>query len=167
MGAESPSFKAPDLRPTGSEKPEGMTAMGVIDTMGHPEAQEYREQSGYMGRNTVVPIGCHPGSTSPGVSSRVTLVSVRPDWHDTQLVPARGSDIAVAETERVLQDRLRRAYVPASPNECAVSTELCLPRSGAAAPAGDRRRRRRTSIEKLRRATRSSVSRCRELGRAT
>ena len=51
MGAESPSFKAPDLRPTGSEKPEGMTTMGVVDTMGHPEAQEYREQSGYMGRN--------------------------------------------------------------------------------------------------------------------
>ena len=73
------------------------------------------------------------------MSSRVTLVSVRPDWHDTQLVPARGSDIAVAETERVLQDRLSLAYVPASPNECAVSTELCLPRSGAPAPAGDRR----------------------------
>ena len=99
--------------------------MGVGDTMGHPEAQEYREQSGYMGRNTVVPIGCHPGSTSPGVSSRVTLVSVRPDWHDTQLVPSRGSDIAVAETERVLQDRLSVAYVPASPN---MSIELCLTR---------------------------------------
>ena len=110
MGAESPSFKAPDLRPTGSEKPEGMTAMGVVDTMGHPEAQEYREQSGgFFSCNLGVCLGR----------------------------PARG--YCCRRDRACIARSLRRAYVPASPNECAVSTELCLPRSGAAAPAGERR----------------------------
>ena len=102
----SASFEPPELRPTGSEKPEGMTAMGVIDTMGHPEAQEDREQSGHMGGYEAAPMG-HPGETpSPGVTAHLTLGSVRPYRHEPQRVPARGSEIAVAETESVLQDWL-------------------------------------------------------------
>ena len=136
MGPESPSFEPPELRPTGSEKPEGMTAMGVVDTMGHPEAQEDREQSGHMGGYEAAPMG-HPGETpSPGVTAHLTLGSVRPCRHEPQRVPVRGSGIAVAETESVLQNRLSSVFVPASPSERA---ELCLPRSGAPAPAGDRR----------------------------
>ena len=103
MGAESPNFEPPELRPTGSEKPEGMTAMGVIDTMGHPEAQEDREQSGHMGGYEAAPMG-HPGETpSPGVTAHLTLGSVRPYRHEPQLVPVRGSVTAVAETGSVLQ----------------------------------------------------------------
>ena len=136
MGAESPSFEPPDLRPTGSEKPEGMTTMAVGDTMGHPEAQEDKEQSGHMGGYEAAPMG-HLGETpSPGVTAHLTLGSVRPYRHEPQRVPARGSEIAVAETESVLQDWLCSAYVPTSSSE---RVELCLPRSGAPAPAGDRR----------------------------
>ena len=139
MGAESPSFEPPEPRPTGSGTPEGMTAMGVVDTMGHPEAQEDREQSGHMGGYEVAPMG-HPGETpSPGVTAHLTSVSVRPYRHDTQLVPARGSDNVAAEASGLMDNRLSSVFVPASPSECAVSTGLCLPRSGAPALAGDRR----------------------------
>ena len=134
MGAESPNFELPELRPTGSEKPEGMTAMGVVDTMGHPEAQEDREQSGHMGGYEAAPMG-HPGETpSPGVTAHLTLGSVRPYRHEPQRVPVRGSDNVVAETSGLMEDWLCTAYAPASPSERA---ELCLPRGGAPALAGD------------------------------
>ena len=77
MGAESPEFELPDGRRTRrstSATPEGMTAMVVGDTMGHPEAQEDREQSGHMGGYEAAPMG-HPGETpSPGVTAHLTLV---------------------------------------------------------------------------------------------
>ena len=131
-----PNFKPPELRPAGSEKPEGMTAMGVVDTMGHPEAQEDREQSGHMGGYEAAPMG-HPGETpSPGVTAHLTSVSVRPYRHEPQLVPVRGSVTVVAETSGLMDNWLSSVFVPASPSERA---ELCLPRSGAPAPAGDRR----------------------------
>ena len=113
--------------------------MAVGDTMGHPEAQEDREQSGHMGGYEAAPMG-HPGETpSLGVTAHLTLVSVRLYRQDTQLVPERGSDNVAAEASGLMDNRLCSAYVPASPSECAVSTGLCLPRSGAPALAGDRR----------------------------
>ena len=50
--------------------------------------------------------------------------------------PSNGGDIAAAEAEGLMENWLGTAYVRASPEEV---RELCLPRSGAAAPTGDRR----------------------------
>ena len=67
------------------------------------------------------------------------LGSVRPDRHEPQPVPVRGTVTVVAETSGLMDNRLSSVFVPASPSERAVSTGLCLPRSGAPAPAGYRR----------------------------
>ena len=121
--------------PRPSERPPGE----IAPEEGTPQAQEDRASSGHMGGYEAAPMG-HPGETpSPGVTAHLTLVSVRPYRHDTQLVPARGSDNVAAEASGLMDSRLCSAYVPASPSECAVSTGLCLPRSGAPALAGDRR----------------------------
>ena len=79
----------------------------------------------------------HPGETpSLGVTAHLTLVSVRPYRHEPQPVPVRGTVTVVAETSGLMDNWLSSVFVPASPSERA---ELCLPRSGAPAPAGDRR----------------------------
>ena len=41
----SANFRPPELRPTGSETPEGMTTMESATSMGHPAAQEERASS--------------------------------------------------------------------------------------------------------------------------
>ena len=120
--------------PRPSERPHG-----EIAPEGHAAAQEEallpRASSSSMDGYEAAPMG-HPGETpSLGVTVHSTLGSVRPYWHEPQRVPVRGSGIAVAETESVLQNRLCSVYVPASPSERA---ELCLPRGGAPALAGDR-----------------------------
>ena len=90
--------------PQGPRSPSERPLAVVTRNEGTPQAQEERESSGQMGGIEAVPTGCHPGETpSPGGSARLTLVSVRPDRHDTQLVPVRGSVTAVAETGSVLQ----------------------------------------------------------------
>ena len=89
------------MQPGTPPKPEGMTAMGVIDTMGHPEAQE----SGLSHCKGIeaTPMG-HPWETpSQGGTDALTLGSVRPYWHEPQPVPVRGTVTAVAETGSVLQ----------------------------------------------------------------
>ena len=95
-----------------SDKPEGLTTMEGIATMGHPEAQEEGLVSCIVRGD---PDGSPLDTPVQGRGIQLTLGTVSPDWQSPQPVTRKGTVTATAEVDGVTRKRLWTAYVRPSP----------------------------------------------------
>ena len=100
------------MQPVASDKPEGLTTMEGIATMGHPEAQEEGLVSCITRGD---PDGSPLDTPVQGRGIQLTLGTVSPDWQSPQPVTRKGIVTATAEVDGVTRKRLWTAYVRPSP----------------------------------------------------